>query len=225
MSAQRPLWGLTVCLFLVCVQQARAEDTVALLQALIRAAYPELQGALHVKITTSGPFAGEWIRFNDARLEVRPAGPVVGSVRPNADPELTLTATVSNFGRLVEMRSTGRYVASDEIKEVVGNARGWTEPRIARELKKRGARYPPDFRDDFVRALNLAALEPFIGTITRHEVLFSVDRDGNDPRAVSAIEWRVEVETKDQTGQRDGYILLYEPFYGRLVYLTRRALL
>lgn len=205
------------------------QDNVSIVQAFVRAAYPDLsQGGLHAGITGSGSFDEAWVKFSHIRVDIY--GPTEPLRHPSdLAPRLSVTTVLSAHGRVLTVRASGEHLSTEKRDRLIADANRrprWDESRINRELLARGARYTQAREVDFLRNLNLAALEPFIGSVVERSASFStgyVDRANGS--TLLSVDWRVEVETKGSGGQRQRYILAFEPFEGRLVRLTHTAIL
>lgn len=94
----------------------------------------------------------------------------------------------------------------------------WSEEQIVARLKTAGAKFGPDNRDQFLRALPLKELEPVTGRLEVTGDVFSVRSAsiGGDP-PVAAIGWTVTATWHRADGKFEGdCILLFEPFEGAL---------
>jgi hypothetical protein len=93
-----------------------------------------------------------------------------------------------------------------------------SEAEVSVELKKEGAKFGPMDKDEFVKSLPLAALEPFLGKIQVLNVGFS-PLQKNRNNVATWPDWRVKTKATRADGTEETYELMFDQFRGDLISL------
>jgi hypothetical protein len=94
-----------------------------------------------------------------------------------------------------------------------------TDAEIAAELKRLGAKYGPDDKEQFVKDLPLKKLEPFLGKLEFVSVSF-LPLSENRTELGSWPYWMVELLATQRDGTKLKYHLAFDHFKGDLLSLT-----
>ena len=102
----------------------------------------------------------------------------------------------------------------------------WPDARLVKALKAAGAKYGPDDREAFLRALPLKELEPCTGpmevTSARFDLRFNAD-EGGKPKAI--LTWFVDAKWHSPDGRYEAdRTMTFEPFEGALIDYSIRNL-
>jgi hypothetical protein len=113
----------------------------------------------------------------------------------------------------------------DKIRKQADENPEWSDARVVEALKAAGAKYGPDDREAFLRALPLKELEPFTGRLevvsARFDVRFHAI-EGEKPKA--DLSWAVDAKWHSADGRYDAdRTMIFEPFDGALMRYDIRA--
>ena len=224
--------GLLVGLLVASHLGNRAEETSnsSLREAheFIQAIYPDLKG--------KGYFTSfEGSRRFDDPIDVRtvfklfvgkgPKGFVTGSEngQPQFAEQLLSTEFTFESEKLVAFSANGVAVgrASElhKLVELRENHPTMTELQAAGVLRQSGVKFGYWNKEDFLKALPISKLEPFLGKLAIVSVDFTVPSKNHElphdwPR------WRVHAKTIPAAGPASVYEITFEPFKGDLTALT-----
>jgi hypothetical protein len=103
-----------------------------------------------------------------------------------------------------------------KISKEVDEHAEWSDDEVAARLKAAGAKFGPDDREAFLRALPLKKLEPVTGPLELVDAGFiGRNRVGDEP--VTNLGWIVSAKLYSADGKYEtDTILLFEPFEGAL---------
>jgi hypothetical protein len=204
---------------------------VRMMHVLVLQMYPDLP-ALSLKSRVSGHWRELTEGVEDLRtfsIELANPGP---TTEPNRDipramapAQMTIDVTTDEDGGVLGVDVRGGYVTSPRysaVRQTVEAHPEWPDGTITEALRNAGARYGPWNRPSLVSSLQdrLRGMEGSWGRVVHLESEFVARApDGLQPRPVLA--WRANVTM--QAGNRvHRYVMLLEPFEGRLTSLTRR---
>jgi len=214
---------------------ARDDDYVARGMQLLRALYPGLKH-VHPEIEddhdldnrsptypdTVNPFA-----INLIQLSLTPPPNYPDFTKR---PESILWAHFNfDFERkqLVEVWVLGPFVNGrlDKFKKEVDEHPEWSDARVVEALKATGAKYGPDDREAFLRALPLKELEPFTGRLEVVSARFDVRLHRDEwEKPEAALTWAVDAKWHSADGRYDAdRFMTFEPFDGALMHYDIRA--
>jgi hypothetical protein len=202
--------------------------------------YPEFFGRnLFLNVSITQGIDDSWRQVNAIGFDVMrynplsermlnpPVDPKTG--KRLAPPENTLLRGQVWFNRegwLHQFEASGEAVRdkqNQEVHQLIESHPEWSEAEALKALKQAGAQYGPQEKDQFLQAIHLEKLEPFMGHLEIKAAEFeglTEPHQGN----FAVLSWRVELEAGLPSGKRSIYILWFEPFEGRLVgAIERRA--
>ncbi len=123
-------------------------------------------------------------------------------------------------GDVVTYAAAGDVVHTQEnekLREAVNLHPEWRETQILRALGATRPQYGPADRVKLEATLPIAALRTLLGEITVDSVSFDVFQPNNDT-PILGLSWNVTVTAR---GASERYSLMFEPFGGKLVLLTK----
>jgi len=95
----------------------------------------------------------------------------------------------------------------------------WSEARVLTALKDAGAKFGPDHKAEFLRALPIEELKPFVGKLEVVSVEFEV-REQTETKAY--LTWIVRAKWHSPDGRTEAdCVLTFEPFEGKLTQYDR----
>jgi hypothetical protein len=101
-----------------------------------------------------------------------------------------------------------------EVVELVNKHPQWSDAEVIGALKHAGAHYGPWNRQSFVALLRHQPLEHYLGPLKVEHVEFQTREETPLVNGLHPADLYWHVDARAQNGR--GYVLLYEPFYGRL---------
>ncbi len=127
-------------------------------------------------------------------------------------------------GQLLSVMIWGPFITDrrDRLAKEVDTHPEWTDAQVVAALKAAGAKFGPNDRAAFLRALPLKALEPFIGRLRVVSARFGVryEPSGDEP-ATADLGWLVMTKWHSQDGRYEAeYRMNFEPFAGVLTRIT-----
>lgn len=127
---------------------------------------------------------------------------------------------VANDGRLTAyvVQSPRDVDKMNALAAVVLSHPEMSEADVAMALKKEGAKFGPMDKDEFVKSLPLAALEPFLGKLQVLNVGFS-PLQKNRNNVATWPNWRVKAKATRADGTEGTYELMFDQFRGDLLSL------
>jgi hypothetical protein len=223
-----------VALAAVCVLctastgEPRDDDYVARGLRLLRALYPGLHH-VHVNIGYADELEAFpsgypdvvhrfWINLSPSVMGLPPWTP---DLAKRAEPVLGASFEFDLEKRLLrKVWVSGPFVDGrlDKLKKELDEHPDWPDSRLVEALKAAGAKYGPDDRVAFLRAIPLKELEPYTGRMevisARFGVRFPAD-EGERPKA--DLTWFVDAKWRSPDGQREAFrTMTFEPFDGAL---------
>jgi len=226
-----------VALSAFCAQASGAgrkpDDYVGRARQLIRTLYPGLDGRLQpviigLPLREPDSIDPDAMNFFDMELygpETKPAqAPAACWCAP---PVLRAHFTFdwqTESKELIDLSVHGLAVhgRNDKFGEEVEKHPEWSDARVAAALKEAGARYGPDHRAEFLRALPLEKLRPFMGgeiEVASAEFNTRAGSAGDGPY------WFVRARWHSPDGRVADCTLVFEPFEGNLQSISRMPLL
>ena len=106
------------------------------------------------------------------------------------------------------------------VRNSVKSHSEWSAEEGLQVLKKAGAHYGPDRKEEFLKAISLDQAERFLGKLTLRSVEFNDISSVGSQVAGSLFDWTLVADTEFADGRRSQYVLQFEPFDGRLVSVT-----
>lgn len=105
----------------------------------------------------------------------------------------------------------------DKMEKEVNEHPEWSDEEVVARLKAAGARFGPDDRDAFLRAIPLKQLEPVIGTLELgHADIFPLRNEFAD-QPTATLRWIVDAKWHSADGKYEADTRLsFEPFEGAL---------
>jgi hypothetical protein len=225
------LVAIAIALCLITEATLVAQDSINLAEAFVRTAYDDLRDeSLRVHITLSNVAPGillDWNRLNQVWVQIeRGREPRYAMTRDDEESQLLgVSLRFDVFGFLSSVASSGTYVHTRELREVVGFADGhrdWTDASLLAELRRRGAQLAGD-KAEFEKRVGLLRFEPLLGRIVKQTIRFEgrTKSSRTDIPDSFSFTWEVDLETEPVPGARQRINLAFEPFDGRLISLRR----
>lgn len=199
----------------------------------LKVAYPELFGkGMFLRLETSQGIDDPWrtiygirflvLRFDplSERMLNPPFDPKTGKrLSPPENFVFNGTIRFDPEGHLHQFSACACDFVHDKenqaIAKLVESHPEWSEAQAIAVLEKAGARYGPDNKDEFVKAIGLERYEPFLGHFTVKSAEFAAftgPHEGN----FASLEWWVELDVGSSNGAQPPYTLIFEPFSGKL---------
>ncbi len=198
----------------------------------LHAAYPELfDKGFFLEMSVLQPIDESWQRISGVRFQVDRYDPRSETMlNPPFDPKTGKrlpppknvvcrgSIRFTSGGRLDQFSLDGALVRlkdNKSIEALVESHPEWSESQAFAALKNAGARYGPENRDEFIKAIRLAKYEPFLGHFTVKSVEFgglSEPHEGN----FASLRWRVKLDVELPGNKQTAYTLIFEPFDGKL---------
>ncbi|HSC08397.1 MAG TPA: hypothetical protein VLD59_16345 [Steroidobacteraceae bacterium] len=221
------------CLFLAGTIGATAVDVrlvgqeltnVGIVQRLMRAAYPELEGQqLKVLVNVDTEYDSDWRRFGIVGVSVTRGGEKL---------EPTLEGQANQFlggffilqpqeGYIQSAVFNGQHVNTRVMRDIADALEAhpeWSDEDVLSALKRADARYGPDRRAEFLQQLKIERFVPVFGTVLNVQQQFEWQPSKN-PVARDAVppRWTVSLQVLDIRQRRMCYNLTFEPIAGRLM--------
>jgi hypothetical protein len=208
----------------------RPDDYVGRAKQLIRMLYPGLQFNLRPVIIDQTRW-GEGDFMNTFSIEFHDLEPK-DSASPGAcwcsHPMLHATFVFNwqtEEKELVTMTAGGP--AADgrmhEFAKEVNKHPEWSEAQLVAALKGAGAKFAPDHKAEFLRALPIEQLKPFVGgdleVVSADFYVVEPGAGGKAPEA--SLTWTVQTKWHGPGSREAKCILQFEPFDGRLISIFR----
>jgi hypothetical protein len=115
--------------------------------------------------------------------------------------------------------ATGDVTARAAFAKSAENAEGLTGPQRITALKRAGAKYGPDDKDEFIKNLPTAKLETFLGKMNVVSVGFAPYLEADRSNFSDEMQWDVKAVAKRSDGTSPTYRLQFEQYAGNLVTL------
>jgi len=202
----------------------RPDDYVARTKQLFRRLYPGLDNGLKAVIIDGNRlFEGDimsnfWIEFHDLQPKFREAPRACWCSAP------VLQAYLS-FDWMTEDKDLGTmfaggpliYARRDRFSAEMSKHPEWSDARILAALSDVGAKYGPNHKAEFLRALRFEDLKPVVGRLELLSADFHLQRDDDDG-GVSKTDayWSVRTTRRDSGGPDAICDLTFEAFDGKL---------
>src|SRR5262249_34671508 len=89
-----------------------------------------------------------------------------------------------------------------KLSEEVDQNPQWSDERVVQELKRAGAKFGPNDREEFLRELPLKNLEPFTGRLEVVSADFNIRSEpfDDDVKPEALLSWRVEAKWHSANG-------------------------
>lgn len=204
----------------------RPDDFVARARQFIRKLYPGLDPLLRPVIIDESVFGPPYKTDNMMNVftfELRDLNPRFGRTISGmcVDPALSALFTFDRQKKeLTDLKVLrGTYVTArrDNMAEELTGHPERSDARITAALNEAGAKYGPDHKAEFLRALPIKELAPFVsGELKVGETEF-------DARFMEQgfLTWMVEAKWHSRDGREADCTLMFEPFEGRLTNFSR----
>ena len=224
----------SVALLVLCVNASpaatRPDDYVARAREFIRIFYPGLNGTLKPVITDRHDLSGPDI-LNFFTIELFDLEPKDTKGPPPcwcSNPKLSATFAFdwqTERKELVILTAGGPIAEGrrDKLAEEVNKHPKWSEAQITAALNTAGPKFGPDHKAEFLRALPIEKLKPFLGG--EIEVLSAEFdlwyRDSEQESREADLTWLVQTNWRSSDGREAKCNLVFEPFDGHLTSLMR----
>lgn len=211
----------------------RPDDYVARAKQLIRTVYPGLNGDLKPVITDETRW-GDGDLMNFFVIEFFDLAPKDSAGPPACwclDPAL-IVAFIFDWRtenkELIIMSAGGRVAEgrADKFVDEMKRHPEWSDAEVIAALNAAGAKFGPDHKAEFLRALRLEELKPFIGgelqVLSAEPYLWDPEMEGK--RSRGDLSWVVQAKWHGPDGWEAGATLAFEPFEGVLQSYRRDSL-
>lgn len=109
---------------------------------------------------------------------------------------------------------------SDRFVEEMIKHPGWSDTQVITGMNEAGAKFTPDHKGEFLRAVPVENLKPFVGELEVVSATFYLrERDEEGRRSKVNPYWLVQAKWHGPDGHERQCRLLFEPFEGRLTSL------
>ena len=240
-SSQRQLTRFARVLIALCLLPTLAltgpgtiEDYVVISRQILRSVIPGLKDSDSLRrhppsLDDRAPLGKE----NSVSIHLYGPNESAGPEGTTRSAELGLTAYLHfnhqshlyslKDGQLLSMLIFGPFITDrrDRLAKEVDAHPEWTDTQVVAALKAAGAKFGPNDRAAFLRALPLKALEPFIGRLRVVSARFGVRYEpSGDESATADLGWLVMTKWHSQDGRYEAeYRMNFEPFEGVLTQL------
>jgi hypothetical protein len=225
-----------------CLAQSSVEQAGALRYArdFLKIAYPELSGRkLLLNINATQPIDEDWRRIDEMRFTVRLLDPLSEGILnppfnaksgqrlapPNNPTLLQGSIKLDDSGKLIQLYlgdcDLANYKKNQALHAMVESHPEWLEPRAFEELKNLGAQFGPEAKEQLLSAVRARKYEKFIGKFDVDSAIFEglAHRHEGD---FALLHWTVQLRVREQKETVVIYTLLFEPFGGTLIAVTRQ---
>lgn len=201
----------------------------------LRASYPELFGKnLLLNLRITGPLDDSWKQVSEMRFAIDLYDPLTEKMlNPPFDPKTgkRLSAPVNAvllqgniwFNREGQLHqfSVGACEAAhsqenEAVRKLVESHPEWSEDKAVSALRRAGARYAPQNKEELLKTVEIEKYEPFFG----HFTVKSVEFDGlADPHegSFASLWWSIKLQAESPRRSNATYTLVFEPFEGKLI--------
>jgi hypothetical protein len=241
----RLIWLCALGIFLSAVlvrpqetRSTRQRNAFTIVHEILQASYPQIFGnGWYVGFVTGQPIDDvSWGEFHGFTFSVTRFAPgmswnttadaITGKITPPPENSTFLEGSswvdYQGHGRIIRLIFEGDLACSRQnkaIRELVQSHPEWSEDEATRALKKAGAHYGPDDKQQFLQSIHLDKFERVLGRLQIRLVEFqglSPDHVGN----FAAPFWVVQAEGHFPDGTRRTYGFSFEPFEGKLTGLS-----
>jgi len=229
-AASRVLWG--GILWIACAHAAppetRPDDYVVRAKQLLLRLYPGLDGNLHAAFTDMSRLrdagAPGSAGMNSSFVELHDLDPKPGksSACWCSDPALHAYIVFqwqTHEKELFIFSAGGRVVdgRTNAFTEAMRGNPEWSDEQVLVALNAAGARFGPDIKAEFLRAVPVDELKPFAGRLEVVSAEFSLRGNDLENRPVVRPYWYVRANWLSPTGRKERRSLTFEAFDGRLM--------
>ncbi len=235
-----PIFWLTVETAIPAGQTSSGRlNHLAAARALLSALYPELSGK-DLTLSYSGSFSFDGSpdpqpNMLDITVSPFPANhhPIIAGVI-RQDPSQTAAPARTELGAFVWFGRGGyvyRFAAkSDKIlntsknealRKLIDSHPEWPDTRIAEELRAAGAKFGPDEKEQVLKTLPLARLQPILGKLRVESARFDAKVEAASANTMAILDWDIAVVGVMPDGEQVSYSLSVEPFEGGIVQITQ----
>jgi hypothetical protein len=213
----------------------RADDYFGRAKQLLRRLYPGLDRNLRAvlidenRLNESGsPDVGRMnhltIELHD--LEIKPGtdSSTCWCLAPTLGARLVFDWQTENK-ELVIMAAGGPFIhgRSDAFAEEMNKHPDWSDAQVISAMNRAHAKFAPGHEAEFLRALPVDDLRPFVGELEVTSVKFYLrDRDEKGKRSNVNPNWIVRAKWHGRDRQEKECTLIFEPFEGRLESFLRQ---
>ena len=216
---------------------AQKDNPFMIAQDILKVFYPELFGnQWHLNVSTSQPIDDDrWGEFSGFDFKVARFGPGT-SFNPTFDESTGKMATppqnttflegrtwVGRDGRITQFFVRGDLAHSpqnDAIHKLIESHPEWSDEQDVAALKKAGARYGPNDKQQFVDSLHLDKAEKVLGKLKVVLLEFQTVANPQHDGSFASLFWVVHAEAQLPDGTRGRYVFGFEPFGGKLTDLS-----
>jgi hypothetical protein len=111
----------------------------------------------------------------------------------------------------------------DKFAQKVNKHPNWSDAQVITALNDAGARFGPDRKAELLRAIPAEVLKPYVGgEIEVVTAFFSIRENVTLRKTEARLDWLVGVKSHGPGGQEASYLLVFEPFEGRLETISRQ---
>ena len=204
---------------------------------IVAALYPELSGK-HLNLTYSfsasldsneEPSINQFdvlvSRFPPGQ-KVQIAGYLNGAVSDSKpkDVQMFIGLWFDNSGQLERFTAQGDPLSDNENKAARGLVDAhsdWTDDQISDQLRVAGAKFVPSAKQDLMKEIPIDGLSSIFGKSKVVSAQFEF-RDAQTANNAATLVWRVELEAEpERGGVPKHYLMILEPFGGKITYLQR----
>jgi hypothetical protein len=192
-------------------------ESLALVERLVKAAYPDLiaRGS-GVEVTLKPHFDRSWNGDGIIGVTITPSKQQQTAAGSDG-PFLTLFIHVMD-GRIFTSAAHGSYVNDDAqagLRQTIGARLNWTPDDIQRTVRAAGGRFGPADREAFLAQTDVAAIANAMGRVLNLKVEFAYP-DADPGIGTVAFYWAATLRIRDSSDREICYGLRFEPFGGRL---------
>ena len=207
----------------------KPDDYVARSKAMFRMLYPDLDPHL-TAVFIDRQQLGDADSMSSFQVEFHNLRPKYGASEPRcwcSDPVLSAYVAFdwrTDKKELVIMSAIGRGASGkrDKFAEEMNRHPQWSDREVTAALNSAGARFGPDHKVEFLRALPIDELKRWVGEVEVGSAEFILRHSGGDGTpSEPALTWRVEARWHGPNGEDRPCILQFEPFDGRVTSIFR----
>lgn len=208
----------------------RPDNYIARAKTMFRTFYPNLDPNV-TAVVIDGQLLGQTdATMNNFDIQLHDLRPKFGAALPPywcSSPVLLAHLTFDQQTKekeLVIMSAMGPAVSGkrDKLAKEMDRNHKWSDQEVTTAMNRGGAKFGPDHKIEFLRALPIDELKRLVGEleIVSAEFLPRLP-DGGGTSLEPALTWRVEAKWHGPNGENRPCILQFEPFDGRVTSIFR----